>query len=131
MIAHLRNFVIGGGTLQIIHGTDPKCRMSTEKGCICCRGIGSNGIEKIRHSREFITIAQEVERRRRTLTRKAQRGQTDTAIAGDYCRDALARLVCHVRFGQKGVVVVGVNVDEAWRNDTVGGVEFDIGLALR
>ena len=63
--------------------------------------------------------------------RKAQRGQTHTAIAGDNCRDALARLVCHVRFGQKGVVVVGVNVDEAWRNDTVGGVEFDTGLALR
>ena len=86
---------------------------------------------KIRHSREFIAIAQEIERWRRTVTRKAQRGQTHTAIAGDNCRDALARLVCHVRFGQKGVVVVGVNVDEAWRNDTVGGVEFDIGLALR
>ena len=71
--------------------------------------------------------AEQVERRRYGSAGRERR-EAYPAVAGDHRGDTLAGLGRHVRVHQQQVVVVGVGVDEARRDDAPGGVDGARGL---
>ena len=110
--------------IHVVHGVEAKRRMADQQ-----TGIGGRRrLVERRHVVGKARIAkvggraQQVERRRHRAA-GSERRKADPAVAGDHRGDALAGLGRHVGIDQQQVVVVGVGVDEAGRDDALGRVD--------
>ena len=115
--------------VHVVHGVQAERRMADEEPGIGgrwgrvegCDVAGEAGIAEVGRP------AEQVERRRHRAPRPERR-EAHPAVAGDHRGDALAGLGRHVAVDQQQVVVVGVGVDEARRDDAPGGVDGPRGL---
>ena len=129
-LAHPRLFGRRRRAIGIVHGRDPQGRVPDQRDDVDRRPrrIDRRDIGGHRRIDVLVGSAEQVQRRRNV--RVHQRRQADAAVADDDGGDALADLRQHVRRRQDDLVVVGMHVDEARRDDPAAGVEHD-GTLLR
>ena len=97
--------------------------MTDQEGGVDGRRRGLDGVDELAEAGKAKgrRLAKQVEARNHVA--KRQRGQRKPAIADHHAGHALADLHIHIRFGEQGVVVMGVHVDEARGDDMAADVD--------
>ncbi|MNX50963.1 hypothetical protein D3C86_816080 [compost metagenome] len=75
------------------------------------------------------SAAEQVHRVRR-IAAQTHRRRTDPAVADDHRSHTLTELGQHLRLADHHRVVVGVHIDEAWRQHLAGRVDFFAGVCV-
>ena len=126
-VPHGVDFPGRGFLPDVVHAGEAQRAVADEIGDVGARLRGGDGLDIVRHAleAEVFEATQQVEGRRRRLhPAEGNRRKAYAAVPGDHGRHALTDLGDHVGADKDRVVVVGVGVDEARRDNAAGGVDL-------
>jgi len=125
LAAHGSDLAGVGGAIQVVHNVDAQGAVADQAGGVHGGGLGREVRVVLGEAGEAWTAGVDdgAQRRRQFLGRGGQGCDGKAAVAVDDTGDALADRAGHLRFGQQRLVIMGVWVDEARRQDLSRAVD--------